>query len=278
MRIHVEELDRIITTALLEDIGKGDLTSELTIPADTKTSFDLVTREPIVCCGLAVVEQVFMFVDDTIHISHQQKDGAQVKQGTTLLSGKGNARSILAAERVALNLVQRMCGIATLTRQYVDAIQGTNTQLLDTRKTTPGLRELEKYAVRVGGGHNHRFRLDDGVLIKDNHIHIAGSLTRAVNLAKAGTPSLTKIEVECDTLAQVEEALKVGVDVIMLDNMPPATIREAVKLVGGRTRLEASGTVSLENIREIAETGVDYISVGKLTHSAKSADIGLDVR
>lgn len=277
MRMDIQEIDRIVTTALMEDLGKGDITSNLTIPASAQASFVMVNREPVVVCGVEIVARVFHYVDQTVQLSFPRQDGDKVIKGTTLVSGKGNARSILAAERVALNIMQRMCGIATLTSQYVEAVKGTRAKILDTRKTTPGLRELEKYAVRIGGGYNHRFRLDDGVLIKDNHISIAGGVMKAVALAKAGTPSLTKIEVECDTLAQVKEALAAEADVIMLDNMSVDEIHQAVSMVNDKILLEVSGNVSLETVKELAATGVNYISVGKLTHSVKSADIGLDI-
>lgn len=272
-----QELTRIITTALAEDIGRGDLTSDLTIDALATTSFSIAAREPMVVSGILVAFQVFKTVDNSMELEASSEDGQHVTRGTVLLRGKGRARSLLAAERVALNLLQHMSGIATLTHRYVEQTDGTKTKILDTRKTTPGLREIEKYAVRCGGGYNHRLRLDDGILIKDNHIAIAGGLTIAVQKAKAGAPSPTKVEVECDTLAQVDEALRAGADVIMLDNMSISQVKEAVQKVAGRIPLEVSGGVSLEHIRGIAETGVDFISIGKLTHSAPSVDIGLDI-
>lgn len=273
-----QEVARIITTALAEDIGKGDITSALTIPEGATASFSIATREDIIVCGVDIAKAVFTHVDNTLTLTLHHTDGENLASGTKIISGTGNARSILAAERVALNLMQRLCGIATQTRHYVNAIAGTNATLLDTRKTTPGLREMEKYAVTIGGGQNHRFRLDDAILIKDNHISIAGSVSKAVALAKAGAPASMLIEVECDTLEQVQEALGTAADVIMLDNMTPEQMREAVTLVGGKVKLEASGNVNLTTIKAIVETGVDFISVGKLTHSVKSADIGLDMR
>ncbi len=277
MQLDMNEVYRIISTALEEDLGKGDITSRSVIPEDAQMRFAFVAREDMVVAGLPVAQTVLEEIDLSIISEILCEEGQQVKAGTQLITGEGNARSVLAAERVALNLIQRMCGIATLTRRYVDAIEGTNTRLLDTRKTTPGLREIEKYAVRMGGGYNHRFRLDDGVLIKDNHIAVCGSITQAATQARANTPILTRVEVECDTIEQVKEALAAGADMIMLDNMGISTLHEAVNLVAGRITLEASGGVSLETIRDIASTGVDYISVGKLTHSAPSIDIGLDV-
>ena len=277
MHLDIREVNRIITTALEEDIGRGDMTTDFVINADKMVKFSIVAREPMVVSGIPVAYQVMMTVDQEITLEPKIDDGKKAIKGTVLLSGKGRARSVLAAERVALNLLQRMSGIATLTSRYVGQVDGTKAKILDTRKTTPGLRELEKYAVRCGGGFSHRVRLDDGVLIKDNHIAICGSLTEAVKRAKASTPALTKVEVECDTLWQVEEALVAGADVIMLDNMDVAQLREAVAKVAGKVPLEASGGVSLDQIRAIAETGVDFISVGKLTHSASSVDIGLDI-
>lgn len=277
MLLDQNEVYRIISMALEEDMGKGDITSRSVIPEEAQMRFAFVAREPMVAAGLPVAQTVLEEVDLTIISEIHADEGQYVRAGAQLITGEGNARSVLAAERVALNLIQRMCGIATLTRRYVDAMEGTNTRLLDTRKTTPGLREIEKYAVRMGGGYNHRFRLDDGVLIKDNHIAVCGSITQAVTQARANTPILTRVEVECDTLEQVKEALAAGADMIMLDNMDIATLHQAVNLVAGRVTLEASGGVSLETIRDIAATGVDYISVGKLTHSAPSIDIGLDI-
>lgn len=267
----------LLSQALAEDIGRGDITSNLILETETQAEFVISNRSPLVICGLNLAIRIFDHVDMNVKTYSAFADGNLAEAGAVLLSGSGSAKSILAAERTALNLLQHLSGIATLTRSYVEKISGTNATILDTRKTLPGLRDLQKYAVKTGGGRNHRLRLDDGVLIKDNHISVCGSITEAVRRARAGAPSLTKIEVECDTLAQVEEALSVKADVIMLDNMTNDQLREAVKIVNGRVLLEASGNVSMETVRAIAETGVDFISIGKLTHSAPACDIGLDI-
>jgi nicotinate-nucleotide pyrophosphorylase (carboxylating) len=273
----LSHLDPFIAAALAEDIGLGDLTSRIIIPEGQNADFVIAARQELIFCGGEIICRVFSAVDHTVSLSSGLTDGDHVEAGAVLLRGSGNARSILAAERTALNLLQHLCGIATLTGSYVGAVRGTKAVILDTRKTLPGLRDLQKYAVRIGGGRNHRMRLDDGVLIKDNHISICGSITNAVAIARRNTPLLTKIEVECDTLEQVKEACSAGADVIMLDNMTPSQLREAVAIVGGRIPLEASGNVSLATIRAIAETGVDFISIGKLTHSVAASDIGLDI-
>ncbi|MCI5133336.1 MAG: carboxylating nicotinate-nucleotide diphosphorylase, partial [Candidatus Electrothrix sp. EH2] len=220
--------------------------------------------------------RVFRLLDDRVTCSGPAADGKQVDSGEILMTGSGPVRGLLQGERVALNLIQRICAIATLTRQYVDAVQGLKVRIVDTRKTTPGLRMLEKYAVRVGGGRNHRYSLSDGVLIKDNHIAACGSLRQAVERARSAVPHTIAVEVETDTLAQVQECLECGVQIIMLDNMDIATLREAVSMINGKASVEASGGVNLDTVREIAETGVDIISVGALTHSARACDIGLD--
>lgn len=271
------ECDNLLHAALEEDIGRGDITSNLTIDNHLQAEFILSNRAALVVCGLSIAARIFHLVDDAIELTCHYTDGSKIEAGGKLLSGRGPAKSILAAERTALNLLQHLSGIATLTERYVSAIEGTKAVILDTRKTIPGLRGLQKYAVKTGGGRNHRLRLDDGILIKDNHISICGSITEAVRKARAGAPSLTAIEVECDTLEQVREAAATEANVIMLDNMGEAMLRQAVELVNGKALLEASGNVSLENIRTIAETGVDFISIGKLTHSAPACDIGLDI-
>jgi nicotinate-nucleotide pyrophosphorylase (carboxylating) len=233
-------------------------------------------REPIILSGLKIAEMVFKKMDPDCSFETNHKDGDRVEKGETFAVVTGNAQGLLTAERVALNLIQRMCGIAGLTSQYVDAIDGTGATLIDSRKTTPGLRMIEKYAVVCGGGRSHRLGLDNGIMLKDNHIAVAGSITAAVQRAKAYAPILTKIEVECDRLDQVEEALASGVDVIMLDNMSNEDMARAVGMVDKRVPLECSGGVRLETIRAKAETGVDYISVGRLTQSVACVDIGLD--
>jgi nicotinate-nucleotide pyrophosphorylase (carboxylating) len=279
MQLHEEALQQIIKTALAEDIGTGDITSNLTIPQDSTSTMMFNTREPIVVCGLSVVEKAMHAVDDSITITLLVKEGDSAPLGTNLIKVEGNTRSILAVERVALNLFQHMSAIATLAKLYSMAVNGTDAKVLDTRKTTPGLRMLEKYAVTIGGCHNHRYCLDDAILIKDNHIHAAGGIEQVLSNVKAKNMDGLKVEIECDTLDQVRLAIKGAADIIMLDNMNNADMKEAVGLVAyleNRPLLEASGGVTLHTIRRIAETGVDHISVGALTHSAGNADIGLD--
>lgn len=269
-------LDDQIHAFMREDIGYFDLTATLLIDADLSGRFEMRAREAMTLAGLAAAARVFGYYDSSIKVKALAKDGEQVEKGTILLQIEGPARSILTAERTALNLVQHLSGIATVTATYVDRIEGTRAQLIDSRKTTPGLRAMEKHAVACGGGRNHRLGLDNGIMLKDNHIAICGSITAAVKRAKASVPVLTKVEVECDRLDQVEEALEASADVIMLDNMSVSDMKKAVEIVNHRTLLEASGGVRLETIREIAETGVDFISVGRITQSSPSLDIGLD--
>ena len=261
---------------LAEDLGTGgDVTSNATISADAKFSAAVNCREPIVVAGLEIAIAFFRRLDPDALIEKLADDGDAVASGTVLLRLQGRARAMLTAERSALNTLQHLSGIATLTRRYVDAIAGTGATLLDTRKTIPGLRALEKYAARMGGARNHRMRLDDGLLIKDNHVGVAGGVAEAVRAAKAYGSGLP-IQVEVDRIDQIEPALAAGAERLLLDNMKPAVLREAVALVAGRVPLEASGGVNLETIRGIAETGVDYISVGRITQSAPAVDIGLD--
>jgi nicotinate-nucleotide pyrophosphorylase (carboxylating) len=269
-------VEEIIDRALVEDIGFCDLTSELVIPADARAELALNARQDIVVAGLDVAARVFRRRVPECRIEMRAKDGDRVKAGAAMGRVEGLARGLLAVERTALNFLQHLSGIATLTAQYSGLISNTRAVLIDTRKTIPGLRALEKHAVVLGGGRNHRLRLDDGVLIKDNHISVCGSLTAAVRRARAGAPVLTRIEVECDNLDQVREAVDAGADMILLDNMGLEDMRQAVAISGGRIPLEASGGVRLENIRAIAETGVDFISVGRITQSAPAVDIGLD--
>ena len=275
MAVATDTVERVVLAALAEDIGAGDVTTDATIPADAVGVADLLVKEAGVVCGVRVAETTFRALDPDIRFEAIASDGDFVEPPALVARISGSERAILTGERVALNFLGRLSGIATLTRRYVDALEGTGTTVLDTRKTTPGLRELEKYAVACGGGRNHRFGLDDAVLVKDNHLRAAGSVSAAVELVRAATA--LPIEVECDTLDQVAEALAVGVDAILLDNMTLDRLREAVDLTRGRARLEASGGVTLDTIRAIAETGVDEISVGALTHSARSLDVSLEL-
>jgi nicotinate-nucleotide pyrophosphorylase (carboxylating) len=263
---------------LAEDLGEGgDVTSAATIPADARLEAVMATREPVTVAGLALAATIIRARDPAVAAEPLVEEGAAVPAGAELMHLAGNARAMLAAERSALNSLQHLTGIATITRAYADAIAGTGCILLDTRKTIPGLRILEKYATRMGGAQNHRMRLDDGVLIKDNHVAVAGGVAAAVRAAKAAGLSLP-VQVEVDRIDQIEPALAAGADRLLLDNMPPAMLREAVALVAGRVPTEASGGVRLDTIRAIAETGVTYVSVGRITQSAPAADIGLDYR
>jgi nicotinate-nucleotide pyrophosphorylase (carboxylating) len=270
------DIDQFVERVLAEDLGEGgDVTSRAVIAADARFTARLVAREPLVVAGLEVATAIFRAMDPEISIEALCNDGASVEAGSALMRLSGNARAMLAAERSALNTLQHLSGIATLTRSYVDAIEGTGATLLDTRKTLPGLRALEKYAARMGGAENHRIRLDDGVLIKDNHVAVAGGVGSAVSAARKADSGL-QVQVEVDRLDQIAEALAAGADRLLLDNMDPRTLRRAVELVGSRVPLEASGGVRLETIRAIAETGVDYISVGRITQSAPAVDISMD--
>ena len=268
-------VNRIIEDALEEDIGHGDLTSAAILGEGERLQLAMATREEIVVAGLDIAGQIFYRLAPDAEIQCQVRDADKLAPGTLLMTLDGPARGLLTAERTALNLVQILSGIATETRRYVEAIDGTGVVLLDTRKTIPGLRALSKFAAAIGGATNHRMRLDDGVLIKDNHIAVAGSVANAVKLAQQA--GLNDIEVECDTLEQVAEALEGGADRVLLDNMSNDMLCKAVKMTAGRVPLEASGGVSLETIRAIAETGVDFISVGRITQSARAVDIGLDL-
>lgn len=270
------DLDDFVASTLEEDLGEGgDVTSAATIPANARFSAEMNCRELITVAGIEIAEAFFRSIDPDVEIETLVEDGQQVAKGTVLMRIVGKARAMLTAERSALNTLQHLSGIATLTRRYVDAIAGTKAKLLDTRKTIPGLRALEKYAARMGGAENHRMRLDDGVLIKDNHIGVAGDVAEAVRRARAADTGL-QVQVEVDRLEQIEPALSAGAQRLLLDNMPPEKLRKAVELVAGRVPLEASGGVTLDTIRAIAETGVDYISVGRITQSAPAVDIGLD--
>ena len=270
------DLDDFVQRVLAEDLGSGgDVTSNATIAPDARFTAEMNTREPIVLAGFDVAAALFRALDPEVEIEQPVSDGDTAPAGTILMRLSGNARAMLTAERSALNTLQHLSGIATLTRRYVDAIEGTGAVLLDTRKTIPGLRALEKYAARMGGAHNHRMRLDDGVLIKDNHVAVCGGVAEAVRAAKAAKTGL-RVQVEVDRIDQIEPALAAGADRLLLDNMAPPVLREAVELAAGRVPLEASGGVNLDTIRSIAETGVDFISVGRITQSAPAVDIGLD--
>jgi len=269
------EIERIIRTALEEDIGLGDMTTEVTVAPDSVVRAELVAKEDFILAGIGVAAKVFAVLDADVKFEKIFDDGKSVRKGEVIAWLKGPAAVLLSGERVALNLLQRMSGIATLTARYVEAVKGTAATIVDTRKTVPGLRALDKFAVRQGGGRNHRIGLFDGVLIKENHSAAAGSITAAIAGAKKKLPHTLKIEVETRSLEEVEEALEAGADIIMLDNMTLYDMRKGVDLIAGRALVEASGGVNLERVREIAETGVDIISVGELTHSVKAADISM---
>ncbi|MGF9700882.1 carboxylating nicotinate-nucleotide diphosphorylase [Paenibacillus sp. MABNR03] len=275
-----EGLIESIRNWLREDVGSGDVTTSVTIPAGHQSKAVIHAKDNGIIAGVPVAELVFQVVDPTLVFKPMVQDGDRVTRGTTLVEVEGSTHSLLTGERLALNLLQRMSGIATRTRSYVDALEGLSTRLVDTRKTTPGHRMLEKYAVRIGGGANHRFGLYDAVMIKDNHIKGAGGITEAVQRARAVIPHTMTIEVETENLTQVQEALQAGADIIMLDNMHPDQMREAVAVIheqAPHVKVEASGNVSLDTIRGIAESGVDVISVGRLTYSFESLDISLDL-
>lgn len=270
-------IDKIIEQALLEDIGTGDITTESIIPSNLKAKGIIKTSEGGVVAGLDIVFLVFVKLDSEICFQPKIKDGNKILPGEILGEITGPARTILKGERVALNFLQRMSGIATITSKFCQQVKDFPVRIFDTRKTTPGLRILEKYAVRMGGGHNHRFGLYDAVLIKDNHIAVAGGIKSAVNSVRKQISHTVKIEVEVENLSQFQEALKVQVNIIMLDNMDLETMKEAVKLVKGKALIEASGGITLEKVKEIAQTGVDLISVGALTHSVKALDISMEI-
>ena len=274
MELTQVDIDRVVATALAEDVGAGDRTSEALVPADARCRAQLLLEEPGVVCGVPVAAAVFHALDPSVRVDARVDEGAAVSDVPAVLADiEGPARAVLTGERVALNLVARLSGIASLTRRYVELAEGTGATILDTRKTTPGLRALEKYAVRCGGGANHRAGLYDAVLVKENHLRIAGGITAAV----ASLNGDGAIEVEAETLDQVREALDAGVHRILLDNMTPEQVTEAVAVAGGRAELEASGGISLATIRSYAETGVDFISVGALTHGARSLHVSLEV-
>lgn len=268
----------VIRAALAEDIGRGDLTTQLTVPATVAARAEIVAKQPGVLAGVPLVRRIFALVGDgAVQVEERMDDGADFAAGAVLVALRGPAADLLAGERVTLNFLQHLSGVATLTRRFVTAVGGARAHVVDTRKTLPGFRVLDKYAVRVGGGHNHRMGLDDGVLIKDNHIVAAGGITAAVRRARAGMSHTVTIEVECTTLAEVEEALQAGVDAILLDNMTVDAMADAVRRIDRRARVEASGGVTLDSIGAIAATGVDLISVGALTHSAPAVDLSMRI-
>jgi nicotinate-nucleotide pyrophosphorylase (carboxylating) len=270
-----ESLDRVVAAALAEDVGDGDLTTEGVVPEGARCSAELLVKEPGVLCGVPAAARVFETLDPDVTVEALVEEGARLAAPTAVARLEGPARAVLTGERTALNLLGRLSGIATLTSRYVGAVAGTRTRILDTRKTTPGLRSLERYAVRCGGGRNHRFGLHDAILLKENHLRIAGGIGPAT--AALASRNGTFLEVEAETLAEVDEALDAGVDRILLDNMSVADVARAVELSGGRVPLEASGGITLENVRAYAETGVDFISIGALTHAARSLDVSLEV-
>ena len=270
-----EDIDNLIRTALREDIGTGDVTTASTVSPDAVISGRYVAKDDGIVCGLDIVRRVFDALDADVNYTPVAADGDRVSRGDVIATISGNAVAILSGERVGLNLLQHLSGIATYTRKLVDSVEGTEVRITETRKTTPGLRVLEKYAVRVGGGASHRFGLSDGILIKDNHIVAAGGITAAVERARLRAPHTLKIEVETETLDQVREAVSAGADIIMLDNMDCKTMTEAVSIIAGRALTEASGNMGERDLLEVAKTGINVISVGALTHSVKALDISL---
>ena len=269
------QADQLIRMALQEDITSEDVSTNAVMPTVTKGTVDLIAKEDGVIAGLDIYARVFTILDEKTEIDFHCKDGDEVKKGELMATVTGDIRVLLSGERVALNYLQRMSGIATYTRQVAKLLEGSKVTLLDTRKTTPNCRVFEKYAVRVGGGCNHRYNLSDGVLLKDNHIGAAGSVTKAVQMAKAYAPFVRKIEIEVETLEQVKEAVEAGADIIMLDNMTPEVMKQAVELINGRAQTECSGNITKENIQKIREIGVDFVSSGALTHSAPILDISM---
>ncbi len=269
------QVEAIIKMALEEDVGTGDITTQTTIPRDKIANGKFVAKEDMVICGIDVAEYVFKKVDKAISFVANFSDGDKIKKGEVIATVSGNAANVLTCERTALNLMQRMTGIATRTSQAVETVSRTNAKIADTRKTTPGLRVIEKYAVKVGGGTNHRFNLADGVLIKDNHIAVSGGIKKAVENARKNAPHTLKIEVEVENIDQLNQALEAGADIIMLDNMSNELMTECVRITDGKALLEASGNMGEKDLLEVAKTGVDIISIGALTHTVKAADISL---
>ncbi|MCL2095326.1 MAG: carboxylating nicotinate-nucleotide diphosphorylase [Oscillospiraceae bacterium] len=275
MNINNIIIDEIIINALKEDIGAGDITTNSIIDENQKITGEFTAKANGIICGLDICRRVFEILDEDIIFSPYKKDGEEVKTGEAIAKVSGNAKSLLTGERTAINLLQRMSGISTQTAESVRKISGTKAKIADTRKTTPGLRVLEKYAVKAGGGTNHRFNLSDGILIKDNHITAANGIVNAVKKARGNSPHTLKIEVECENLKSVEEAVQAKADIIMLDNMPAEEMRKAVEFINGRALTEASGNMDEKDLLEVAKTGVDIISIGALTHSVRSLDISL---
>ena len=269
------QADQLIRMALQEDITSEDVSTNAVMPTATKGTVELIAKEDGVIAGLDIYARVFTILDEKTEIDFHCKDGDEVKKGELMATVTGDIRVLLSGERVALNYLQRMSGIATYTRQVAKLLEGSKVTLLDTRKTTPNCRVFEKYAVRVGGGCNHRYNLSDGVLLKDNHIGAAGSVTKAIQMAKAYAPFVRKIEIEVETLEQVKEAVEAGADIIMLDNMTPEVMKQAVELIDGRAQIECSGNITKENIQKIREIGVDFVSSGALTDSARILDISM---
>lgn len=269
------QADQLIRMALQEDITSEDVSTNAVMPTEVKGTVDLIAKEDGIIAGLDVYARVFQMLDEKTEIDFKCKDGDEVKKGELMATLTGDIRVLLSGERVALNYLQRMSGIATYTRQVAKLLEGSKVTLLDTRKTTPNCRVFEKYAVRVGGGCNHRYNLSDGVLLKDNHIGAAGSITKAITMAKEYAPFVRKIEIEVETLEQVKEAVEAGADIIMLDNMIPEVMKQAVELIDGRAQTECSGNITKENIARIREIGVDFVSSGALTHSAPILDISM---
>ncbi len=278
MTLNPIAIDELVRRALLEDIGPGDITTEATIPADKTCTAVIIAKEAGVLCGQPVAEATFHALDPKITYEVLVPEGSEVTPGQGVARISGSARSVLTAERVALNFLQRMSGIATTTRRLSESIKYYHARLVETRKTTPGLRMIEKYAVRVGGALNHRYGLHDAILIKDNHIAVAGGVREAVIAARKIASHTSRVEVECDRLEQVQEALDAGADIILLDNMDPDTMRKAVEMVGGKAVLEASGGITAANLADVAKSGVDIISMGALTHSVKALDLSLDIQ
>ena len=278
LELDLHIVDSMVSVALQEDLGYGDITSQAVVGPNIKARGEFVAKQDFVLAGWPVVVRTFHHVSERITVEGVCRDGDAVAQGCVFGNVSGPAARLLSGERVALNFLQRLSGIATLTQQFVEAVSGTGTTILDTRKTTPGLRALEKYAVRTGGGRNHRFGLSDGVLIKENHITAAGGVAEAIRKARTTIDHLKKIEIEVTTFEELNQALDAGADAILLDNMTPSQVKDAVQRTGGRVPLEVSGGVHLGNVREYAMTGVNFISVGALTHSFKSADISLELK